>query len=74
MWEDSSGDELGFKIERREGSKGIYKERAVVGPNVTTFTDTGLNPGTTYYYRVRSYNTYGESEYSDEIRVKVSGQ
>jgi hypothetical protein len=74
MWQDRYGDELGFKIERRQGSKGIYKEIAIVGPNVTTFTDTGLNPGTTYSYRVRSFNSYGDSEYSNEIRVKVSGQ
>jgi hypothetical protein len=74
MWKDSYGDELGFKIERRQGSKGVYKEIAIVGPNVTTFTDTGLDPGSTYYYRIRSRNSYGDSPYSDEIRIKVSGQ
>jgi titin len=74
MWQDTYGDELGFKIERRQGSKGVFREIAIVGPNVTTFTDTGLNPGSTYYYRIRCYNSYGDSEYSDEIRVKISGK
>ena len=73
-WEDHSTDELGFKIERKDGSKGMYKEIATVGPNVTSYTDTGLSGGITYYYRVRSYNSAGLSDYSEEIRVKISAK
>jgi titin len=35
--------------------------------NVTSFAVTGLNPGTTYYYRVRTYNTVGTSAVSNTI-------
>lgn len=71
-WEDHSGDELGFKIERKTGSDGLYREIATVGENVTNFTDIGLQPGTTYYYRVRAYNSNGHSTYSQPIAVKSS--
>jgi hypothetical protein len=71
-WEDHSADELGFKIERKAGSGDVYREIATVGENVTSFTDTGLRPGMTYYYRVRAYNSIGHSAYTEPIRVKTS--
>jgi fibronectin type 3 domain-containing protein len=33
----------------------------------TSFTDTGLNPTTTYYYKVYTYNTSGLSAWSNEV-------
>ena len=71
-WEDTS-NELGFEIERKEGSGETYRQIAKVGENVTTFTDTALKAGVTYYYRVRAYNSSGHSGYSDEICVEITG-
>ena len=34
------------------------------GINVTNYDDTGLTSGTTYYYRVKAYNSGGGSSYS----------
>ena len=66
-WTDNSGNELGFKIERSEtGGGGGYTEIDTVGAGVETYPDTGLNPDTTYYYRVRAYNAAGNSAYSNE--------
>ena len=73
-WEDNSTNELNFKIERKTGSKGIYEEIATVGPNVTSYTDTGLSPSTTYYYRVRAYNSAGHSAYSNEVNFRTSAK
>jgi chitodextrinase len=42
---------------------------AVVPPHTTTFTDTGLTPGTTYTYRVRATNNSGASDWSNEVTV-----
>jgi Alpha-galactosidase, CBM13 domain/FG-GAP-like repeat/Fibronectin type III domain len=39
--------------------------------NVTGRVVTGLNPGATYYYRVRAYNASGRSRYSDAISVST---
>lgn len=66
-WQDASSDELGFKIERKTGLGGTYRQIAIVGPNVTSYTDTGLSQGTTYYYRVSAYNSKGQSPYFQEI-------
>ena len=39
--------------------------------NVTGRVVTGLNPGATYYYRVRAYNASGRGRYSDAISVST---
>ena len=51
------------------GSGETYAEIATVGANVTTYSNTGLNASTTYYYRVRAYNSSGNSTYSNEANA-----
>jgi len=46
---------VSFKVERKESGED-YSQIATVGENVTTYSDTGLNEATTYYYRVRALN------------------
>ena len=63
-WLDNSSNETGFRLER--SANGInWSEFAVVGSNVTSFTDTGLTGSTTYQYRARAYNSGGNSSYSN---------
>jgi N-acetylneuraminic acid mutarotase len=60
-WADNAGTETGFKIERKRGSLGQFEPVAVVGANVTSFTDTPLRSGASYWYRVRAFNAAGGS-------------
>ncbi|MBU0569010.1 fibronectin type III domain-containing protein [bacterium] len=64
-WQDKSNNEDSFKIERKvEGE--TYSEIATVSANTTTYLDPGLSQGTTYCYRVKAYNSAGDSGYSNE--------
>ena len=65
-WTDNSGNESGFKIERKTGAAGTYGEIYSTAANATTYNNTGLGDGTVYYYRLRSYNSDGNSSYSNE--------
>ncbi len=72
-WTDNSSDETGFKLERKTGSGGTYAEIAgSIAANATSYSNTGLTAGTTYYYRLRSYNAAGNSSYSNEISATTA--
>jgi subtilisin family serine protease len=71
-WSDISANENGFKIERKPDISGTYSQIAITGQDVTSYADTGCTASTTYYYRVRSYNTYGNSAYSNEADATTS--
>ncbi len=63
-WTDNSSNESGFQIQR--SSDGVsFVLIATVGINVTTYTDNGRTAATTYYYRVRAFNSRGNSAVSN---------
>jgi hypothetical protein len=64
-WTDNSNDESGFKIERSPNSPGNWVQVATALANSTSYLNAGLTCGTTYYYRVRAYNGFGNSAYSN---------
>ncbi len=64
-WTDNANNETGFKIERKVGPRGNFVQIAVVGANVTTYSDPGLTGGIEYFYRVRATNAAGDSAYSN---------
>lgn len=71
-WRDNSGDELGFRIERSlDGFN--FGEIASVGPNVTSFSDTGVFANTFFFYRVLSFNNFGNSDPSNIAFAQTPG-
>src|SRR5213078_2407795 len=69
---DSASDVIGYLLDvsTNNSFSGYVKDYhdLDVG-NVAGRVVTGLNPGTTYYYRVRAYNAGGPGRYSDVMSV-----
>jgi hypothetical protein len=60
-WQDNSFNETGFKIERASSASGPWTEVFETGANATIFK-VGSWP---YFYRVRAFNSFGNSAYSN---------
>src|SRR5579859_6741807 len=60
---DSSAD--GFTVERALSTLGPWTPIAQVLPNPASYPDTSVAAGVIYYYRVRAYNSTGDSDYSN---------
>lgn len=78
-WTYSPNCQTGFAIERSPNGVDTWTYiGGVYQPNVTTFTNTGLSPGTAYHYRVRAraYNratgSYVYSDYSNVAHATVN--
>jgi outer membrane protein assembly factor BamB/peptidoglycan/xylan/chitin deacetylase (PgdA/CDA1 family) len=72
-WQDNSSDEYGFRIEKRLGTVGAYTFLTNVGAGVQAYTDSGLQSGMTYYYRVCAYQQGGLSAYTNEAYIDTPG-
>lgn len=69
-WSDNSSNETGFKVERATSSAGPWGQ---VGTTpASSYSDAGLAGSTTYWYRVRAYNTSGDSGYSNSASATTS--
>ncbi len=71
-WTDNSSNETGFEIERKTGAGGTYAQIDTTSANVTSYPNTGLAAGTTYFYRLNATNAYGDSGYSNEASATTS--
>src|SRR6266700_3497948 len=63
-WSASSGA-TSYNVKRSTTSGGPYT--TISSPTTTSYTDTGLTNGTTYYYVVSAVNTAGESSNSTQV-------
>lgn len=63
-WADSSTFEAGYLIERTNTTaSSSYVNIATTTANSTSFSDSGLDPATSYTYRVRTFNAGGTSAF-----------
>ena len=62
-WTDNSSNEDLFRISRHTMPTGVFVDIATVGADITSYLDSGLEAGDTYYYRVVASNAIGDSEY-----------
>jgi hypothetical protein len=72
-WTDNSTNESGYKIERCQGATcSSYTQIGTVGAGVTTYSNANLTAGTAYGYRVRAYNSGGNSGYSNTVSATTT--
>ncbi len=74
-WTDNASNEDGFKIERAPdsgGGPGTWTQIATVGANITIYTDTGVTPNATHWYRVQAYNVCTNSPYSNQASATTA--
>ena len=58
-WVDNSTNNTSFRIERALNVGGPFSILTTVAENATTFSNTGLSPATTFFYRVIAQNNTG---------------
>lgn len=68
-WTDNSDNEDGFYIEREISGVGVYSIVDSVTSNVTTYTDVTVLDGVKYNYKVKGYNSFTESGYTNSTQV-----
>ena len=65
-WRENSDEEEGFRVQRRVEGSSDWIDIGTTGANVATYSDTGLEPTTSYRYRVRAYRNIVASAFSNE--------
>ena len=67
-WTDRSDNELGFFLQRSTDPHFAFNvESWRLDADTTSFTDTKLPSTSEFYYRVRSFNTAGSSDYARTV-------
>jgi parallel beta-helix repeat protein len=67
QWTDTSANEAGFRVERRDGPAAPWVVVGSAGAGERSFYDSSVDVVTAYTYRVRAYNVAGESAPSNEV-------
>jgi fibronectin type 3 domain-containing protein len=66
---NASANATSYNVYRSTTSGAEGGTAFATGVTITTYTDTGLTNGTTYYYQVTAVNAYGESPKSNEAHA-----
>ncbi|MDB6155937.1 MAG: hypothetical protein JWL90_4390, partial [Chthoniobacteraceae bacterium] len=70
-WADITGEAF-YSVERKVGAGGIWTQIGTTGLSSTTFSDSAVSTGITYYYRVTARNGALASPASSELEVPVA--
>ncbi|MBN9384775.1 MAG: fibronectin type III domain-containing protein [Chitinophagaceae bacterium] len=71
-WIDAAYNETAYQIFRSVGTGGSYSQIGTLGAGATTYTDSTVSGGVTYYYKVRASNSYGVSAFTDSVSITTA--
>jgi hypothetical protein len=70
-WQDRSTIESGYEVQRKIKVGGKWTKISRTKANIKTYLDQGLSARTNYMYRVRAFNSVGNSLYSNTAQGKT---
>jgi predicted esterase len=68
-WTDVAYNEASYQVYRSQNPAGPFSLIGSASVNGTSYSDATVAGGQTYYYQVRSANTYGNSAYAGPVSV-----
>ncbi|MFV2013995.1 MAG: fibronectin type III domain-containing protein [Candidatus Heimdallarchaeota archaeon] len=71
-WSDNSSNEEHFIVQRSSTSGSGFTTIITLAADTTSYTNSGLIASTTYYYRVYSTNSIGNSSNSNEVNATTT--
>ena len=73
-WTDNATNETSYTVERSpDGTANWTVLTTSLAADSTGYSDTGLSPNTTYYYRIKATNGTNESDYSNVASDTTEG-
>ena len=70
-WTDNATNETGYVVQRSQNGVD-FTQIATLGAGTVSYSSSGLAASTNYYYRVRAYNSAGNSNFSNTASVSTS--
>lgn len=71
-WTDNAGDETEYRVEAKSPTTAFTDSGTALPANTTAVQVVGLQPSTTYTFRVRARNAEGNSVYSNEATATTA--
>ena len=69
FWEDTCSYVDTYEIQQKTGTTGTWTTISTEKVGVKNINISGLDPNGNYYFRIRSINRYGASDWSKEINI-----
>ena len=70
-WNDNSDNEDGFVVQRSPAFLINWTTLATLAPNTESYTNAMLTTSGKYLYRVRAFNEFGDSAYSNVVEAVI---
>ncbi|MEI9942585.1 MAG: fibronectin type III domain-containing protein [Chitinophagaceae bacterium] len=73
-WQDVAYNETAYEVYRSASENGTYTKVGTTAANASSYTDSSIAGNSSYYYKVRSINSYGVSAYSNIALVTTANR